>query len=293
MRYGFVVPFADERQFADLAVLGEECGWDGVFTWEAVFGVDAWVTLGAAAMATDRIRLGTLLTPVSRVRPWDLASRVAGVDRLSRGRVVLSAGLGAVHEGWTAFEADEGRAVRAQKVDECLEVYAGLLAGQPFAFEGRHYRARPTDFNLPPPPVQRPHPPVWVVGAFVPGRARQPSLERAARWEGLLPSIVRPVPSATEQPGDDRDGSAPYDLESFAEVVGRVRALRQEQGRGWDGYDVVVEGDSTGEFVRLEGDPADWEAAGATWWVESWWTVPPGEEGLAEVRRRVSAGPPG
>nr|MBA3991806.1 LLM class flavin-dependent oxidoreductase [Propionibacteriales bacterium] len=71
MRYGFVVPYADSREFAELAAVGEQHGWDGIFTWEAVFGVDAWVSLAAAAMSTERIRLGTLLTPVPRVRPWD------------------------------------------------------------------------------------------------------------------------------------------------------------------------------------------------------------------------------
>ena len=68
-------------------------------------------------MVTTRIKLGTLLTPAARWKPWDLASAAGTVDRLSDGRVILSAGLGAVHEGWTAFEADEGRRTRAQKLD--------------------------------------------------------------------------------------------------------------------------------------------------------------------------------
>jgi len=283
MRYGFVVPFPASREFVELAALGERCGWDGIFTWEALFGEDAWVTLGAAAMATTRIRLGTLLTPVARVRPWDLASRVGTVDRLSGGRAILGAGLGALHDGWLAFEPDEGRQVRAEKVDEGLAIYDGLMRGQPFSFDGKHYSARPTDFMLPPPPVQQPHPPVWVVGAYVPGRARQRSLERAARWDGLLPTVLEP-----EAP----EGRPSYTLDSFAEVVSRVRALRAEAGLPWEGYDVVVEGDSTGEFVQLEGRPADWERAGGTWWVESWWSVPAGAEGMREVRRRVEAGPP-
>lgn len=283
MRYGFVVPLPASREFVELAALGEGCGWDGIFTWEALFGEDAWVTLGAAAMATTRIRLGTLLTPVARVRPWDLASRVGTVDRLSGGRAILGAGLGALHDGWLAFEADEGRQVRAEKVDEGLAIYDGLMRGQPFSFAGKHYSARPTDFMLPPPPVQQPHPPVWVVGAYVPGRARQRSLERAARWDGLLPAVLEP-----EAP----EGKPRYTLDSFAEVVSRVRALRAEVGLPWEGYDVVVEGDSTGEFVELEGRPADWERAGGTWWVESWWSVPAGADGMREVRRRVEAGPP-
>ena len=283
MRYGFVVPFPASREFVELAALGERCGWDGIFTWEALFGEDAWVTLGAAAMATTRIRLGTLLTPVARVRPWDLASRVGTVDRLSGGRAILGAGLGALHDGWLAFEPDEGRRVRAEKVDEGLAIYDGLMRGQPFSFDGKHYSARPTDFMLPPPPVQQPHPPVWVVGAYVPGRERQRSLERAARWDGLLPTVLGP-----EAP----EGKPSYTLDSFAEVVSRVRALRAEAGLPWEGYDVVVEGDSTGEFVQLEGRPADWERAGGTWWVESWWSVPEGADGMREVRRRVEAGPP-
>jgi alkanesulfonate monooxygenase SsuD/methylene tetrahydromethanopterin reductase-like flavin-dependent oxidoreductase (luciferase family) len=278
-----VVPFGDTRDFVDLAVLAERRGWDGIFTYEVLFGVDAWVTLGAAGMATERIRLGTLLTPVPRWKPWDLASRVGTVDRLSGGRAILGAGLGALHEGWTAFEADEGRRTRAEKLDEGLAVYDGLMRGQPFSFTGRHYSARPTEFMLPPPPVQQPRPPVWVVGAHVPGKSRQRSLERAARWDGMLPYIVDPAQAG---PGPN------YSLESFAHVVEMVRGARQALGLPWEGYDVVVEGDSSGEFVRLEGTPGDWEQAGGTWWVESWWSISPGAEGLSELRRRVEAGPP-
>ncbi len=278
-----MVPFADPHQFTELAVLGERHGWDGIFTWEALWGTDAWVALGASAMVTSSIRLGTLLTPAARHRPWDLASRVGTVDRLSKGRAVMSVGLGALHDGWLAFEADEGRATRAEKLDECLAVYAGLMQGQPFTFEGRHYSARPTDFMLPPPPEHRPYPPVWVVGAHVPGRSRQPSLERAARWDGVLPTVV----------GDaGNQGKPPYDLESYAEVLHLVRALREDIGLPWDGYDRIVEADSSGEFVRLEGAPRDWEEVGATWWVESWWSLPADGVGVAELHRRVQAGPP-
>jgi len=282
MRYGFVVPYADSREFAELAAVGEQHGWDGIFTWEAVFGVDAWVSLAAAAMLTERIRLGTLLTPVPRVRPWDLASKVGTVERLSNGRVILGAGLGALHEGWTAFEADEGRRVRAEKLDEGLAIYDGLMRGQPFAYDGKHYSAQPTDFMLPAPPVQQPRPPVWVVGAQVVGRDRQPSLARAARWDGLLPQIISPT---------DRD--KPTTVESLAEIVALTRAEREQAGLPWEGYDVVLEADSYGEFVTTEPkDPAAWAEAGATWWIESWWSLERGTAGLAELRRRIESGPP-
>jgi len=282
VRFGFVVPHADAREFAQVAELAEQRGWDGIFTWEAVWGVHAWVTLGVAAMVTERIRLGTLLTPAARWKPWDLASAVGTVDRLSAGRVIVSAGLGALHEGWTAFEPDEGRRIRAGKLDECLAVYAGLMRGQPFSFDGRYYSARPTDFLPPDPPVQRPHPPVWVVGAYVTGRDRQPSLDRAARWDGLLPQVI--------EAEDRRHVRDPGEL---ADLLGEVRRRRDALGLGDAPYDAVIEADSSGEFIQLSpADPAAWAAAGATWWIESWWSVPRGPEGLAEVRRRIQAGPP-
>jgi alkanesulfonate monooxygenase SsuD/methylene tetrahydromethanopterin reductase-like flavin-dependent oxidoreductase (luciferase family) len=286
MRFGFVVPFADSRQFADLARIGEERGWDGVFTWEALWGVEAWVTLGAAAMVTERIQLGTMLTPVPRHRPWDLASKVITVDQISGGRAILGAGLGAVHEGWLAFEPDEGRKLRAEKLDEALAIYAGLMAGQPFEFNGRHYRAEPTTFNLPAPPVRQPRPPVWVVGARVVGRTRQRSLERAARWDGLIPQWL-------DKEDKSEGASSILGPDRMATIVDDVRALRTANGLPWSGYDVVLEADSTGEFVKTSPlAPDDWAAAGVTWWIESWWSVDPGPEGLAEVRRRVELGPP-
>ncbi len=122
---------------------------------------------------------------------------------------------------------------------------------------------------------------MWVVGAYVPGRARQRSLERAARWDGLLPTVLEP-----EAP----EGKPGYTLESFAEVVSRVRALRAEAGLPSEGYDVVVEADSTGEFVQIEGRPADWEHAGAL--VGRELVERAGRSGwMREVRRRVEAGP--
>ena len=124
-----------------------------------------------------------MLTPLPRRKPWDVAGQAATLDVLSDGRAQLAVGLGALHPGWTAFEADEGRRVRAEKLDEGLAVYDGLMRGQPFAFEGRHYRCTPTDVLVPRPPVQRPRVPVWVVGAYPSER----SLARAARGTACCP----------------------------------------------------------------------------------------------------------
>lgn len=280
MKHAFVATMVDERQFVELARLGEAHGWDAVLTWEAVYRHDAWGTLAAAAAVTDRIRLGTLLTPPAIHEPWDLTARVGTVDRLSGGRVTVGVGLGAPNANWQAFLPDEGRRVRAAKVDESLAIYAGLMAGQPFEHTGEHWSVRPVTELAPPPPVQRPHPPVWVVGALVPGQERQRSLERAARWQGVFPALV-----------GGAEGSSGMTLDALGEIVERLRALRSDAGLPWEGYDVVVEGDTHGDFGTVHGSPEPWERAGGTWWVESWWDVPEGDEGYAEIVRRVEGGP--
>src|SRR3990170_2780945 len=154
MKYGFVLPHGDARTAAEFAAEAEAAGWDGFFVWEPVWGVDAWVSLTAAAMRTSTIRLGTLLTPLSRMRPWKLASESATLDNLSNGRVIISVGLGALDTGFAAFGEVTERRTRAELLDEGLEILTGLWRGQPFQFTGVHYQVRPTDFNPPPAPVQ-------------------------------------------------------------------------------------------------------------------------------------------
>lgn len=282
MRFGAVITWASEQEFVELAGVAEAAGWDQVFTWEAVWAQDSWTTLAAAAVRTTTVRLGTLLTPAARYRPWDLASRVGSVDRLSDGRVTLGVGLGALHDNWLAFEPDEGRATRAAKLDEVLAVYAGLMHGQPFEFTGTHFSARPVELMAPPPPAQRPHPPVWCVGLLVPGRDRQRSLERAARWDGVFPAVAG---------GSLQAPDSHLTPEGLRRIVDHLAALRADAGRSMEGYDVVVEGDSHGGFGSVRPPVDRWQQAGATWWVESWWDLPDSPEGRAELRRRLAAGP--
>jgi alkanesulfonate monooxygenase SsuD/methylene tetrahydromethanopterin reductase-like flavin-dependent oxidoreductase (luciferase family) len=254
-----------------LAAEAEAAGWDGFFVWEPVWGVDAWVALAAAAMRTERIRLGTMLTPLPRRKPWDLAGQAAALDNLSGGRVILSVGLGALHEGWLAFEPDVPRRTRAELLDEGLTVVTGLWAGQPFEFSGAHYEVRPTDFHVPAPPVQRPRIPIWVVGLWPAPR----SMRRAARWDGWLPNY--------------RAEGAPSPA-ALAEAVAWIKAERAGRGLDMSGYDVVTEGvtpagEDAAEVVR------PWIEAGATWWLEADWMVSPADA-VAASRRRLRAGPP-
>ena len=146
MKFGFVIPWADAEEVGDLAATAEDNGWDGIFVWEPVWGVDTWISLALAAVRTSKIRLGTMLTPPSRRKPWELASQVATVDRLSGGRVTLAVGLGAIDSGFAAFGEECDRRVRAELMDECLEIACGLWHGQPYSFSGKHYTVEPTDF---------------------------------------------------------------------------------------------------------------------------------------------------
>ena len=118
MNYGFIIPGAAPREFAELAREAEEVGWDGVFVPDCVPGTDPWVVLATIAMSTERVRIGTMLTPVARRRPWKLASEVATLDHISGGRVILSVGLGALNAGFEQFGERTESKVRAELLDE-------------------------------------------------------------------------------------------------------------------------------------------------------------------------------
>jgi hypothetical protein len=261
MRFGFVVPWADADEVADLAATAEESGWDGIFVWEPVWGVDAWISLALAAARTSTIRLGTLLTPPSRRRPWELAGQVATVDRISNGRATLSVGLGAIDSGFRAFGEECDRRIRAELMDECLDVVTGLWNGQPFDYAGKHYQVQPTEFPTMGATVQRPRVPIWCVGAL--GHAK--SMNRALRWDGLLPQVVE-------------DGGARQP--TLDEIAGLRKSL------GDRSYDIVIEGQES------QHSPAAWADAGATWWIESMWDAIGQADPVTATSDRLSDGPP-
>jgi alkanesulfonate monooxygenase SsuD/methylene tetrahydromethanopterin reductase-like flavin-dependent oxidoreductase (luciferase family) len=273
MKFGFVLPYGDARGAAELAHEAEQVGWDGFFVYEPVWGVDAWVSLTAAAMRTERIKLGTMLTPIARMRPWKLASETATLDDLSGGRLILAVGLGAPDSGYAEFGEVIDRKTRAELTDEGLEILTGLWRGQPFAFHGKHYDVKPFDRIVAPPIVQQPRIPIWVVGA----RGRAKSMERVARYDGLIPNVI----------GDDGVARAPKPEELRA-MVAEIEAKRTETTP----FDVIAEGETPGD------DPAKaaeilqpWREGGATWWLEALWSAG-GPEGQETVRARLRQGPP-
>ena len=274
MKYGFVLPTGNARTAADDALDAEQAGWDGFFVWEPVWGIDAWVSLTAAAMQTERIRLGTLLTPLSRMRPWELASKAATLDNLSNGRVILSVGLGALDTGFEEFGEVTGRKMRAELVDEGLDILTGLWRGQPFNYDGKHYRIKETSFFPPPPPMQQPRIPIWVVG----GWPYMKSMRRVLRYDGVLPSMR-----------DEKGQWQQITPDGLREMKAFVTANRAETTP----FDIVVEGETPGDDAeRAEATVRPWVEAGATWWIEARWEAPRNAEGLQAVRERIRQGPP-
>jgi hypothetical protein len=283
MRYGFVMPHGDARTIAEMAWEAEQTGWDGIFVWESIYGVDAWVALTAAAMRTERIKLGTMLTPPSRMRPWKLASEAATLDNLSGGRVILAVGLGALETGFAEFGEVTDRKTRAELMDEALDIMTGLWQGQPFSYNGKHYQVKPSTFLVQPdPPVQKPRIPIWVVGAY----PSEKSMGRVMRYDGLLPQVI------------DKDNPTPLVPTSFARqanpdelpaMMEYIRTHRKETTP----FDLICEGTTPGDDpVRAAAIVRAWADAGATWYNEAMWEAPQGAEGIRQVRERIRQGPP-
>jgi alkanesulfonate monooxygenase SsuD/methylene tetrahydromethanopterin reductase-like flavin-dependent oxidoreductase (luciferase family) len=272
MQYGVILPGGTAPQQLELALLAERAGWDGVFVWEATYGVDAWSLLGAMAARTERVRLGTLLSPLPWRRPWKLASQVATVDQISGGRAILTVGLGACPDMLLGTREATDRRERAERLDEGIDLLRAVWSG------GRSYHGKYYDFaedrdgelvDVGRPAQERL--PIWVVGAW----PRPKSMRRAARCDGVVPE---------------------YYLEGREAVPQDVRELRAwlaEHGARPD-IDVIAEGETSAEDrAGAAAHVAERAAAGATWWLETRWQTESGQKvRLDEARERILAGPP-
>jgi alkanesulfonate monooxygenase SsuD/methylene tetrahydromethanopterin reductase-like flavin-dependent oxidoreductase (luciferase family) len=274
---GIAVPNFGEEPVGliELGVAAEEAGFDGFFLWDhIVFSnsgdgppvIDPWLVLAVVAARTTRIRIGTMITPVPRRRPWQLARQTTTLDRLSGGRVILGVGIGSPAYGdFGVFHEPSGDRERADMLDEGLDVLTGLWSGERFSYSGQHYRVDPVRFT--PVPVQRPRIPVWVGGVLP---ATRP-VDRAARWDGAVP--IRFADRALTRVSPD----------DIAAVRQRVTGTRGSA----DGFDVVVWAEVAAEPGEVPGLARPYQEAGATWWIETARPQPGWWEGLT---RRVAAG---
>jgi len=270
MLTGFVLPGGSATEQLEQAVLAERCGWDGVFVWEAAYGVDAWSLLAAMAARTKRLRLGTLLTPLPWRRPWKVASQVATVDQLSGGRAILAVGVGAVDTGLPSTGEETDKRLRAIRMDEGIDLVRTLWD------DGLSYHGQFYDFECDRDDLTRTvrpagRIPIWVVGVW----PRPKSMRRVLRCDGIIPQ---------------------YDLDGRAAGPGDARAVREwltEHGAR-PGLDVVAEGETPADDkAAASARITPWAQAGCTWWIENRWEMPEGTmDPMAVVRERLAAGPP-
>jgi alkanesulfonate monooxygenase SsuD/methylene tetrahydromethanopterin reductase-like flavin-dependent oxidoreductase (luciferase family) len=206
MKHGLdVAPFgelANPRLLADLAVAAEERHWDGFFVWDHIVYrepvravVDPWVALAAVACATNTVRIGPLITPLSRRRVHKVARETVALDLLSSGRLTFGVGLGSARNGeLEPFGEVTDPRERARLLDQGLDDLVRYWAGE---FE--------------PVPVQQPRIPVWVAAEWP---HRRP-VRRAAQWDGLFP-IGLPSPDAlaelTSEVHDLRHAEGEFDI---------------------------------------------------------------------------------
>jgi alkanesulfonate monooxygenase SsuD/methylene tetrahydromethanopterin reductase-like flavin-dependent oxidoreductase (luciferase family) len=270
--------YADPRLLVELAAEAEAAGWDGVFVWDHIArdedpslpATDPWIVVAGMAVRTLRVRLGIMVTPLARRRPWKVAREAVALDELCGGRFTLGVGLGGGPQAeFATFGESADPRVRAELLDEGLAILDGLWSGEPFSFEGEHHRVSGAHFN--PPPVQEPRVPIWVAGRWP---NRRP-FRRAARWDGVFP-VFEGV-AAGEMPSP----------EQLAEAVAYTREHRSDDGAA---FDVALESVSAGEDRAADAALAGTYArAGLTWWVEAlgWFRGP-----LEAMRERVRRGPP-
>jgi alkanesulfonate monooxygenase SsuD/methylene tetrahydromethanopterin reductase-like flavin-dependent oxidoreductase (luciferase family) len=277
LKRGIAVPcFAeDPMELARLGIEAEQAGFDGFFLWDhIVFSntgegppiVDPWLVLAVVAASTSRIKIGTMITPVPRRRPWQLAKETTTLDRLSNGRLILGVGIGSPTYGDFGIlgEPTDPR-VRAELLDEGLDVMAGLWSGERFSYQGQHFKLDPVRFS--PAPVQRPRIPVWVGGVLPAARP----IARATRWDGMVPIRYNDQGLVAPSAQDMADVGA-------AAVKARGTA---------DGFDLVVWSDVAAKPAEVPAMAEPYVANGVTWWIES---ARPGDGWWEGAQARVAAG---
>ncbi|GAA1875036.1 LLM class flavin-dependent oxidoreductase [Myceligenerans crystallogenes] len=282
MKFGFIGSFGTPEQHVTLARECEAHGWDGFFTWDAIsmgaFGPtwDPFSVLSAVAVVTERITLGAMVFAPPRHRPWEFAQRALTVDHLSGGRLVLPVGVGVLDDGGFASVPGQPTSLkeRAQLLDDVLTYLDESWKGAPFEFRGKQIEAG--EMVFPSPPVNG-RIPVWPVGVWDAERPPVKNLERTLRWDG----IVTQNRGTVQEPGPD----------SVASLTGWLHAQEawtaRDAGRP---FDVVAQGKLPDDREKAADQARAMAAAGATWWVDSWWD--PATTTPEDLLRKVRLGPP-
>lgn len=249
MRFGVAPPnwgpTGDPVVAGELAKAAEDAGWDGYFTWDALIVsddpppvFDPFVILASVAAATERIRIGTCVLVPARYKPHLLAMRLASLDVLSGGRLTVGVGLGDGGASFEAFGESGDVSVRAERLDQTLELLDRLWSGETVTYHSDHYHLE--GFTLNPLPIQKPRIPIWV------GGDSPAALRRAARWDGWI------------GPDNDPMNKTLIDLKAVRSRINASAGGQKQVDVAWAGQT------DTNGTVPVE----DLTEAGATWWIE-------------------------
>lgn len=213
-------PYGNASTLANLAQDAEKAGWDGFFIWDHIAGerypekmVDPWVALAAIALNTKNIRIGALVTPIPRRRPWKLARESVSIDHLSNGRLIFGVGTGSGYGEFDHLGEEPNPKLRGEMLDEGLDVLTALWSGQKVNYDGKFYQVKDTLFL--PEPFQKPRIPIWVAGIWP---NRKP-FRRAAQWDGMFPLFpgagddpLQQLKTLVDYVNERRDTSKPFDI---------------------------------------------------------------------------------
>jgi len=262
MQHALTLPpygdLADPSALVEIAVAAETAGWDAVFLWDHVLRrpedpqetADPWVAMAAIAVATDRIRIGPMVTPITRRRPIKLARETTTLDHLSGGRLTLGLGLGVdTTRELSAFGEIVDARVRGDRLDEGVELLCAMWSGEEVDFHGEHFTA--DHVVVRPQPYQQPRIPLWFAAR---GGAHKP-VRRAARYDGLYPIEV-----------DDAE------LRTMLDIVSEERGTLA-------GFDVIARPDDAAQYRRFEEMGVTWAITGPS----------PGDDGVLELAATAPA----
>jgi alkanesulfonate monooxygenase SsuD/methylene tetrahydromethanopterin reductase-like flavin-dependent oxidoreductase (luciferase family) len=275
MRFGLNLPnfnyLGDVRTHLELAQMAEAAGWDGYFLWDHInwpdqgAHADPWIALGVIAAQTQRLLLGTAVTPVARRRPLKLAREILTLDALSGGRFIFGAGNGIIPDEFGHVGDESDLRVRAEMLEEGLAVFQALTREGEVDFDGRHLHVKTKGFG--PPACGRKVP--IRIGATWP---RPKPVARAARIDGIIPILD------------------PYTKQITPEQVRELASFISAHRESEEPFDIVLPGmERNGGSGPDRARVKEFEQAGATWMLDAAF---PAAEPLSAVAARIRRGPP-
>lgn len=281
LKYGLLMPhgikaLSTPQDVTKFAVAAEEGGWDGFFVWDNLGQAmgDTTVLLSSFAIHTKKIKFGAMVMGVPKRRPWKLAKELITIDLLSEGRLIFGAGI-ADPIFYEKFGEETDAKIRAEKLDEALEIINNFMSGEEVNFSGKHYTVNGVRYKS---SVQTPRVPIWI-GGFWPIKG---PFKRGARWGGMIPHTMRVK----------KDELAILSPEEVEESMKFIKELRNGDSGNFDYVMLNPLPDDENQRVELV---EKYHKLGVSWWVDSvyeWKEFDREMDDLDPLIEKLKAGPP-